>query len=169
MKKHDDYQLDYPSVQGGILPTVNINELLEADRSDFYEGAIVYLRNQKARVERCDWPLVYYRIFNPHFREHQSREMCIPMLEDGTKYMLGPEKHRLYAPTLFKVDPSTRSKNLERKRAILTETPESDDSDDNLSGFSQSKWGNFRPSSFSNLHYSIRARSDRVNEFLGPS
>jgi len=137
MKKGVDYELDYPPVLGGILPTVSTSELLEADRSDFYEGAIIYVRYQKARVERSDWPLIFYRIFNPHFREDQSREMCIPMVEDGVKYILGPEKHRHFGYTkhIFTVDASSRERNIQRKRQILGGTPDSDDySEENDSG-----------------------------------
>jgi len=138
--KHTEYQLDYPKIIGGILPTVAKNELLEAERCDFYEGAVVYVRQQKVRVERCDWPLVFYRIFNPYIRDPQIREQCLPMVEDGVKYLLGPEKHRHFTHLsrhLFTVDSATRAQNLERKRSILTGTPESVESDENIPGYSQ--------------------------------
>jgi len=164
-EKYKDYQLDYPKLVGGILPTVNASELLEAERCDFYEGSIAYIRQQKIRVERCEWPLVFYRIFNPHIRDPQVRELCLPMVEDGVKYLLGPEKHRHFtylSKHLFTVDALTRAQNLERKRSILTGTPESDASDDALLGYSQQGgWsGGFR--SYPNNPYLSRNDLDSV-------
>jgi len=125
----NDYELDYKPVRDGITPPVDKTRMLEAEKNDFYEGAIVYIRYQKARVERIDWPLIFYRLYNPHIHSWDdiSREACTPILEDGMKFTLGPEKHRNFVytvnePFFFTVDPETRDQN-----SIRTADPQEND------------------------------------------